>query len=34
MRTPGMPNAKPGPWFFRSHGVSSVEKNAPKLIEK
>ena len=34
MRMPGTPNAQPAPAFWSSHGVSSVEKNEPKLIAK
>ena len=32
--TPGTPNAQCGPYYSSSHGVSRVEKNEPKLMEK
>ena len=34
IKTPGIPNAKWGPYQLRSQGVSRVETIAPKLIEK
>ena len=34
INTPGMPKAKWGPYHSSNQGVSSVDKNAPVLIEK
>ncbi len=34
IRIPGMPKAQLGPYFFKITGISSVEKNEPKLIAK
>jgi hypothetical protein len=34
MSTPGTPKATPKPYSFLSQGMSSVEKNEPKLMMK
>ena len=34
IKTPGTPKAQCGPYHSSSHGVSSMEAKAPRLMEK